>query len=372
MLAGAYAGAFFTSGTEWFLEYHTIFGYAALGLVAFRILWGFEGNRYAGFSDFVGGYKAVKNYIRQAISLKPPRYLGHNPAVGWVVLFMLLMTLAIVSTGVVTFSGEENRGLWAGLFTRDTGIFFRSAHGYLADLAIAVIVIHVSAALFHDFILKENIILSMITGTKEDPASWSDRVEHMRPGEKPSPLRLAVLVFAAILIGLGVKFLTPAERKIKFAGITSEQVKIVNEKGFTVRMRPDEKWKAECATSCHSAFHPTLLPARSWRRIMSGLNDHFGENVSLDEATGKGILNYLVSSSAEHSTTEASRKLLGSLGKGEAPLSVTEIPYWKDKHSEISGDVYKRSSVTSKSNCIACHPGAAVGSFEDKDIRIPD
>jgi len=370
-LVAAFAGAFFTSGTEWFLEYHTVFGYIALGLVVFRIFWGFAGNRYARFSDFVGGWRRVRDYLRQVASLKPPRYLGHNPAVGWVVLFMLLMTAAIVATGIITYSGEEGRGFWAGLVTRDTGIFFREIHDFLTGLAIVVIVIHVSAALFHDFILKENIILSMVTGTKEDPATWSDRVGHMRPQDKPSPLRLVALIFAAILVGLGVRFLPPQERKIKFTGGVSEQVKVVTPKGFTVRVKPDPKWKEECSP-CHNAFHPTLLPAASWKRIMDGLNDHFGEDVTLDPATRLEILDYLVSSSAERSTTEASKKLMASIKKGEEPLKITDIPYWKDKHSEISPDVFKRKSVGSEANCLACHPGADAGSFEDKDIHVPD
>ncbi len=370
-LVAAFAGAFFTSGTEWFLEYHTVFGYIALGLVVFRILWGFAGNRYARFSDFVGGWRRVRDYLRQAATLKPPRYLGHNPAVGWVVLFMLIMTVSLVATGIITYSGEEGRGFWAGLITRDTGIFFREIHDFLAALALAVIVIHVSAALFHDFILKENIILSMVTGTKEDPATWSERVGHMRPVDRPSSLRLVALIFAAILIGLGVRFLPPQERKIRFTGEVSEQVKVVTPKGYTARIKPDPKWKEECSP-CHNAFHPTLLPAASWKRIMDGLNNHFGEDVSLDPATRREILDYLVSSSAERSTTEASKKLLASIKKGEVPLKITGIPYWRDKHSEISADVFKRKSVGSEANCLACHPGAAVGSFEDKDVHVPD
>jgi cytochrome b len=370
-LVAAFAGAFFTSGTEWFLEYHTVFGYIALGLVIFRIVWGFAGNRYSRFSDFVGGWRRVREYLRQVASLKPPRYLGHNPAVGWVVLFMLLMTAALVATGIMTYSGEEGRGFWAGLVTRDTGIFFREIHDFLAGLAIAVIVIHVSAALFHDFILKENIILSMVTGRKEDPATWSERVGHMRRGDEPSALRLVALILAVILAGLGVRFLPPQERKIKFTGEVSEQVKVVTPKGYVARVKPDPKWKEECSP-CHNAFHPTLLPAASWKRIMDGLNNHFGDDVSLDPAARNEILDYLVSSSAERSTTEASRKLLDSLKKGEAPLRITDIPYWKDKHSEISDDVFKKRSVGSEANCLACHPGAAVGSFEDKDIRVPD
>lgn len=44
------------------------------------------------------------------------------------------------------------------------------------------------------------------------------------------------------------------------------------------------KWKAECGT-CHIAYPPQLLPAPSWRRVMSGLDKHFGTDAGLDART---------------------------------------------------------------------------------------
>ncbi|MBI5587788.1 MAG: cytochrome b/b6 domain-containing protein [Deltaproteobacteria bacterium] len=368
MLVAAYAGAFFSSGNEWLIEYHTIAGYIAMGLVAFRVLWGFTGSRYSRFGDFVKGFGTVRSFIRETLRLKPPRYLGHNPAVGWVVVFLLVLTIVIVTTGIVTYGGEENRGIWAGVFTFEAASTAKAVHLVLADIAIAAIIAHICAALFHDFVLKENIILSMITGTKEDPESWSERVEHLKPEEAPSAARLAVWIVVTILGGLALIYLPP-EGKGEFTG--REAVQVADGSGSVVMVKPDPVWKDECATSCHSAFHPTLLPEASWDKIMSTLDDHFGDNVSLDSATRDRILKYLVASSAERSTTEASRKILYSMPKSGVPLRITDLPYWVKKHEEIKEEVYKRKSVVSKSNCVACHPGAEAGSFEDKDIRVP-
>lgn len=369
LLVAAYAGAFFTSRNEWFLEYHTIAGYIALGLVGFRTLWGFTGNRYSRFSDFVKGPGSVVSFLRETARMKPPRFIGHNPAVGWVVVFMLVLTAVIVSTGIITYGGEENRGILAGVFSFEAASVAKSVHLVLADVAIAAIITHLCAALFHDFVLKENIILSMITGTKEDRESWSERVGHMRPEEAPTATRLAVWVAVTIIGGLALVYLPP-EGKGEFTG--REAVRVIDDKGFAVMIKPDPVWKEECATSCHSAFHPTLLPAESWKAVMSSLDDHFGDNVSLDEATRSEVLKYLVSSSAERSTTEASMKILRSIPAGVVVRKVTDTPYWKVKHEEITDEVYNRKSVVSKSNCVACHPGAEAGSFEDKDIRIPN
>lgn len=368
MLVAAYAGAFFTSESEWFLEYHTMAGYAALGLVIFRVLWGFTGNRYSRFGDFVKGFKEVGSFVKEAVRLKPPRFLGHNPAVGWVVVFMLVLTVVIVFTGIVTYGGEEKRGVLAGTISFEAANAARKVHLILADIAIAAIITHVCAALFHDFVLKENIILSMITGTKEDPESWNERVEHLRPGDAPSAARLAVWIVVTVLGGFALIYLPP-EGRGTFTG--REAVQVPDDLGFAVLVKPDPVWKDECATSCHSGFHPTLLPAASWEKIMGTLQDHFGEDVSLDDASRAGILKFLLSASAERSTTEASRKILNSIPEGRVESRITEVPYWVAKHEDIKEEVFRRKPVMSKSNCVACHPGAEAGSFEDKDIRIP-
>lgn len=363
----AYVGAYFTSESEWLLEYHAAAGYIALGLIVFRILWGFTGNRYARFSDFIKGWGEVKSYILRMIRLDIPRFLGHNPAVGLVVLFMLLITAVISLTGVIVYGGEEGRGIAVGFFTFKTAIIVRAIHLFLAYLAVVMIVTHISAALIHHFILKENIIYSMFTGYKEDMESWRERVSHMKRGEGLSVARLIVWIFVAIFGGLGLLYLPP-EGKTDFS---KEKMQVVDDKGFVLELKHNKKWAEECAKSCHIGFHPNLLPASSWQKLMSGLGNHFGEDVSLNENVNKEILDYLVSASAEHSVSEASKKLMYSIKEGDTPIKVTEIPYWMKKHSEISDEVYKRKSIASKSNCTACHPGSEIGSFEDRDIHIP-
>ncbi|HLA47770.1 MAG: hypothetical protein A2Z59_12770 [Nitrospinae bacterium RIFCSPLOWO2_02_39_17] len=367
LLVLAYVGAYFTSESEWLLEYHAGAGYIALGLIMFRILWGFTGNRYARFSDFIRGWDEVKSYILRMLRSDIPRFLGHNPAVGWVVLFMLLITAVISLTGIVVYGGEEGRGIAAGFFTFKTAIIVRIIHLILADIAVVMIVTHISAALIHHFILKENIIYSMFTGYKEDMESWSERVSHMKAGEGLSVVRLVVGIFVAILGGLGLVYLPP-EGKTDFS---KEKMQVMDDKGFVVELKHNKKWVDECAKSCHIGFHPNLLPASSWEKLMSGLSDHFGEDVSLNENIQKEILDYLVSASAEHSVSEASKKLMYSIKDGDSPIKITDIPYWVKKHSEISDEVYKRKSIDSKSNCIACHFGSEIGSFEDRDIHIP-
>jgi hypothetical protein len=131
-------------------------------------------------------------------------------------------------------------------------------------------------------------------------------------------------------------------------------------------------WLGECGESCHGPFHPTLLPKRSWKAVMAGLDEHFGDDASLEPEETEEILKFLIANSAERSTTEASQKILWTLGEGAPLVRITKTPYWMKKHSKIKEDVYNRGTIASPSNCAACHRDAATGLFDDTQIVVPD
>ncbi len=125
----------------------------------------------------------------------------------------------------------------------------------------------------------------------------------------------------------------------------------------------------ECA-SCHFLYLPGLLPGGSWVKIMNGSEDHFGEDLALEEETTAEILKYLKANGAESTGAKRSKKIMKSL-KGETPLRITEVPYIVKEHHEVKSKVFKRESIGSFSNCVACHRTAAKGVFEEDDIKIP-
>jgi hypothetical protein len=122
----------------------------------------------------------------------------------------------------------------------------------------------------------------------------------------------------------------------------------------------NSKWKAECG-SCHIAFPPRMLPAESWRTIMSGLGKHFGSDASLDAATGREITAFL--------EKNAGRGWADSLAKPQ--LRITETRWFKSEHDEVASRVWSNPKVKSRSNCAACHTQAENGRFSEHDIRIP-
>ena len=88
--------------------WHIYTGYAVLGLIAFRIMWGFIGSEHARFSDFIFGPGKVIQYLGSLLGGKPQRYLGHNPAGGYMVLLMLVVLLAVTITGVKVYGLEDH------------------------------------------------------------------------------------------------------------------------------------------------------------------------------------------------------------------------------------------------------------------------
>lgn len=127
----------------------------------------------------------------------------------------------------------------------------------------------------------------------------------------------------------------------------------------------------ECG-SCHMAYPPGLLPARSWEKMMSGLEDHFGDNAELEAQVHKTITEYLVGNSADNSSYRRSRKIDRSINGNDAPLRITDTPYFRHEHDEIPARMVKdNQEVRSFSNCNACHSKAAEGWFDEDGVRIP-
>jgi hypothetical protein len=115
------------------------------------------------------------------------------------------------------------------------------------------------------------------------------------------------------------------------------------------------------------AYPAQLLPPASWEKIMGGLENHFGENAELGATTRKELETYLIDASSSRSY----KKLFRNLGD-QAPLRITELPYFVRKHDEIpSRFIQGNDKVSSLSQCNACHKKAARGQFDEDDVTIP-
>jgi hypothetical protein len=140
--------------------------------------------------------------------------------------------------------------------------------------------------------------------------------------------------------------------------------------GNTLPQLKNKNWQQECA-SCHIAYAPAFLPKASWRRMMGGLERHFGENASLDPATQADILRFLEANAADSGTSRMGSKVMQRMAANEVPLRITDTRWFVRKHDEVARATWSRKSVGSAANCAACHQQAEKGVFDEHDIRIP-
>lgn len=130
-------------------------------------------------------------------------------------------------------------------------------------------------------------------------------------------------------------------------------------------------YKDECG-SCHMAYPPGFLPAISWTKMMSGLENHFGDNAELDVETHQAISKFLFSNSADHSTYRRSQKFMRFISSDNPPIRISETPYFRHKHDDIPQRMVSgNAQIKSFSNCNACHLRSEQSSFNEHEIRIP-
>lgn len=122
--------------------------------------------------------------------------------------------------------------------------------------------------------------------------------------------------------------------------------------------------REECG-SCHLAFAPSMLPARSWTKMMGDLKNHFGADASIDAATAARITRYLSDNAADSGGRRYGQKLMRGVSPADAPQRITELPKWVSEHREISAREWKSARVGTRANCVACHADAERGYFDE-------
>ncbi len=166
---------------------HEWAGYAALGLIAFRLIWGLIGPRYARFTQFICGLQEVIGYTKDMLNKREKRYIGHNP-LGAVMMVALLATIAATSgTGWLiakpermaflpempaliapafasSDEGEENDG-----YGESGGEALKGLHEAFANLLLLLIFMHVAGVIYASRRHQENLTRAMITGQKMAP-----------------------------------------------------------------------------------------------------------------------------------------------------------------------------------------------------------
>ena len=162
---------------------HIYSGYAVLGLISLRVIWGFIGTKYARFTNFIYNKSAVIKYLKSLLTGKPEHYPGHNPAAGWMVIALIVGLFLSTLSGLQLYAVEEGLGPFANNLSElqiistayaDNGVqggsfwaeFWEAIHETFANLTLLLVLIHISGVLLSSILHRENLVKAMITGNK--------------------------------------------------------------------------------------------------------------------------------------------------------------------------------------------------------------
>ena len=175
---------------------HIYAGYIVMGLIIFRVLWGFIGTRYARFDNFVYSPNTVIQYLKGLLARKPKHYIGHNPAGGLMVIAMLLCLSVITISGLKVYAIEEGLGPLAAETPALTIInstyadsdddeesehnenenghdvdeeaeeFWEEIHEVSSNLMLLLIFLHIVGVIVSGRLHDEHLVKAMFTGKK--------------------------------------------------------------------------------------------------------------------------------------------------------------------------------------------------------------
>jgi cytochrome b len=155
LLAVSFTGAYLTAESERYRDLHLLLGYTLLGLILFRLVWGFAGTRYARFTSFLAPPGQVVAYLRALIRHEPEHHAGHNPAGAVAIFLLLVLGMLTAFSGILLYfeaGGEEA---------------FEEVHEVFANGMLAIVIVHVAGVFVSSRLHDENLIRAMFTGYKQ-------------------------------------------------------------------------------------------------------------------------------------------------------------------------------------------------------------
>jgi cytochrome b len=153
LLVICFTGAWLSAESERLQMIHYAFGYTSCLLILIRLVWGLIGTRYARFSQFLKSPRAVLGHFMAMLRGHPHHDIGHNPAGGLVMFVLMLLILLIGLTGYLSVKAfSEN--------------FASEVHEVLSSLAMAIVILHILAAILMSVMERQNLVKSMVSGKK--------------------------------------------------------------------------------------------------------------------------------------------------------------------------------------------------------------
>ena len=151
LFALSFTVAFITAEADGWAAMHVFTGLLMFMLIAYRVIWGIIGSRYARFSSFLFSPATAVKYLLDSMQGKAARHVGHNPAGSWAIYLLLLLGVGIGVSGLPLLSSGEQ---------------FEDIHEALSYAALGVVVLHVIGVIAASLLHRENLPRAMVTGYK--------------------------------------------------------------------------------------------------------------------------------------------------------------------------------------------------------------
>ncbi|MDP1653146.1 MAG: cytochrome b/b6 domain-containing protein [Rhodocyclaceae bacterium] len=180
------------------MVWHGRIGLAIIGLLVFRIVWGFVGSTYARFVQFVRGPATIAAYLRGAWQGQ-----GHNPLGALSVLALLGILAAQAATGLFANDDIAFEGYLVPLIGSELSGKITGVHQLLEKGLMFLVALHIGSIVFYARVKKQNLVRPMING-------WADgKPDQSASGGGAAAFIIAVLIAVAVVWAASGALLPP-------------------------------------------------------------------------------------------------------------------------------------------------------------------
>lgn len=180
-------------GGAW-IDWHGRIGLFIVGLLIFRIVWGFLGSTHARFKTFFPTFSRLVSYFKGHW-----HGIGHNPLGALSVLALLTLVATQVGSGLFANDDISFTGPLASLIDKDQSDQFTRWHNSSFNILLVLVIMHVLAIVYHRLVKKNNLVGPMVTGKKKVPKELAEKVAPSI-NTAVGPLRLALSLIISVTV----------------------------------------------------------------------------------------------------------------------------------------------------------------------------
>jgi len=173
-LVAAVAASWWTAKYEE-SETHAAIGYAVLGLILFRLIWGIAGSETSQLAALAAPPLQVVGHLQRLFRKgKLQHEAGHNAAGGYAVLLLLACITIQAVTGLFLYDEELFWGPLNDLVSGRTAERLRDLHRWNFNVLQGLVVFHLLAILFYGLAKGLNLVRPMVSGRAFLPPGSSE------------------------------------------------------------------------------------------------------------------------------------------------------------------------------------------------------